>query len=94
MYLCIFDHSYSSLSFQDKLECQEKTIADQQTMILGFIEKENTIKEQTLKQQIVEREIAGKEKAMSNEGLKKEVTELFDVKVIFKIVIIQLSICC
>ena len=63
-------------------------------MILGFIEKENTIKEQTLKQQIVEREIAGKEKAMSNEGLKKEVTELFDVKVIFEIVIIQLSICC
>ena len=57
-------------------------------MIMGFIERENTIREQTLKQQIVEKEIAAKEKVMSNEGLKKEVTELFDVKVIFEPVII------
>ena len=63
-------------------------------MILGFIEKENTIHEETLKQQIVEKEIAANEKVTSHECLKKEVTELFDVKVIFEIGFMQLCFCC
>ena len=51
-------------------------------MILGFIEQEKEVREVTAKQQIEEKEIAAKKRIESQEILKKDMTELFDAKVI------------
>ena len=51
-------------------------------MILGFIEQEKQVREETAKRQIEEKQIAAKERTESQEILKKDMTELFDAKVI------------
>ena len=69
--------------YQEKLESQEKKIAEQQTMILGFIEKEKVAKQEQEKRQVEYRQRVAKESIESQNGLKSEMTEVFDAKVKF-----------
>ena len=67
--------------YQEKLESQEKKIAEQQTIILGFIEKEKVAKQEQEKRQVEYRQRVAKESIESQNGLKSEMTEVFDTKV-------------
>ena len=69
------------ISHQEKLESQEKKIAEQQTMILGYIEKEKLAKVEQEKRQVEYKQRAAKESIESQNSLKGEMTEVFDAKV-------------
>ena len=68
---------------QEKLEAQETKIAEQQIMILSFIEKEKDAREEMEKRHSEERERASKERTESQAILKQDMTDIFDVKVYF-----------
>ena len=50
-------------------------------MILGFIEKEKAAKQEQEKRQVEYRQRVAKEGIESQNGLKSEMTEVFDTKV-------------
>ena len=50
-------------------------------MILGFIEKEKVAKQEQEKRQVEYRQRVAKESIESQNGLKSEMTEVFDAKV-------------
>ena len=52
-------------------------------MILGFIEKEKAAKQEQEKRQVEYRQRVAKESIESQNGLKSEMTEVFDAKVNF-----------
>ena len=67
--------------FQEKLEGQEKKIAEQQSMILSFIQKEKESNEEKEKRNVEEKERVAKEQMESQAKLKQDMTEVFDAKV-------------
>jgi hypothetical protein len=71
---------------QEKLELQEKKIAEQQTVILSFIEKEKDARNEIEKRQMEEKERAANEKIESQATLKQDMTDIFDAKVYFCVI--------
>ena len=69
------------ISHQEKLESQEKKIAEQQIMILGFMEKEKEAKQEQEQRQVEYRQRVAKESIETQNSLKGEMTEVFDAKV-------------
>ena len=65
------------------MEVQETKIAEQQIMILSFIEKEKDAREEMEKRHTEERERASKERTESQAILKQDMTDIFDAKVYF-----------
>ena len=70
------------LFFQEKLESQEKKIAEQQALILSLLENEKTLREEAEKRHKDEIEKDKKERLEQQATLKKDITEMFDTKVI------------
>ena len=71
------------LYLQEQLRSQEKKIADQQAVIMTFIEKEKILREETEKKQAEEIEKDRRERLEQQETLKKDLNESFDAKVPF-----------
>ena len=69
-------------SFQEKLESQEKKIAEQQALILSLLDNEKTMREEAEKRHMDEIEKDKKERLEQQATLKKDITEMFDTKVI------------
>ena len=68
--------------FQEKLESQEKKIAEQQAIILNLLDNEKTLREEAEKRHMDEVEKDKKERLEQQATLKQDITEMFDTKVI------------
>ena len=65
------------------MEVQETKIAEQQIMILSFIEKEKDAREEMEKRHTEEKERASRERTEAQAILKQDMTDIFDAKVYF-----------